>query len=168
VYGSGQPRPASARPHAGNGSAHELPRRPEVHLQTQLEPLRRHRLERHVAVHGGVVDQDVDGAERGLGSLDQRPAAAVRIGEIRRQHEALTADRLDAPARRPEALDAARRDRHLGALRGEAHRDRGAGAPLAGAGHQRDSSAALALRHHAVHVDLGEGSGTHHATDRRS
>ena len=130
---------ASALAHAGNDTLHQLPRRPEIHLQAAFERLGRGLIERHVAVHGRVVHEDVDGPEFGLGTGDELASAAGRIGQVALQHQAFAAD---APrcARRVSCRPGQRAcgDRHRRTFRGQPDRDRRTGAALAGTGDERD------------------------------
>ena len=73
----------------------ELERRPHLHVHHQPEPLLRKLRHRDEVGDGGVVHQDVDGAERLPGLLDQA-VAILGTGQVRLHGDGLPARCLDA------------------------------------------------------------------------
>src|SRR5439155_8050728 len=83
-----------------------------------------------------------------LGPGHELRPAAVGVGQVGRQDDALAADLLDPTAGVLQALDGARRDGDPGTLGREPDRDRRSRSALAGAGHQGDLPFACSIRHH--------------------
>ena len=131
--------------HSADDGRHELPWRPQVDLQAELQSLRRHGLEGHVPVDRRVVHEDVDRTQCGLGAGNEIGAITVRVTQICGQHQTLPAESGDASTRRFEPFHCAGGDGHLGALGGKTNRDSGSRSALARAGHQRDLPRAQTL-----------------------
>ena len=104
-------------------------------------------VEGDIAVHRSVVDEDVHRSENVGDAVSEFLTAAVGVGEIDGDDEALAADGLDAVTCLFQAGDGPRGDRHLGAFGREAEGDGGPGPSLARAGDQGHLLLTRALRH---------------------